>query len=94
MTLRPGWLTGFSRRRLAVWAVGGLLLAGLGVGVAVFVVRPALDLSAAEKALQRHDPAEAHARATRCLARWPGHERALVLAASGIRSMQARYFFM
>jgi tetratricopeptide (TPR) repeat protein len=84
MNPRLGLLTTRARRR-AAWAVGGLALAGLGVALAVYVVRPLLARTAAERALRRNDPAAARAHVERCLARWPGNSRALFLAAQAAR---------
>ena len=77
------------RRRLVVWTVASAALAGLGVAIAWRLVWPALALSAAERALRRHDPASARARLDRYLDRWPGDLRALFLAAQAARRSDA-----
>jgi Tfp pilus assembly protein PilF len=81
MDRRPGLLSLFSWRRLALGAVVLLALAGLGVTL----VWPQLELEAAEQALRQHDPAAARARLECYLARWPGGERPLFLAARAAR---------
>jgi tetratricopeptide (TPR) repeat protein len=68
--------------------VGALLLVGV-VTAGYFFVWPALELSAAEDALRRHDPAAARARLDRYLARHPGDAHALFLAAQAARRADA-----
>ncbi|HVK18277.1 MAG TPA: tetratricopeptide repeat protein [Fimbriiglobus sp.] len=81
MTRAP---TSPTRRRLALWVGGVLALVGLAA-VGYFLVWPALELSAAEDALRRHDPAAARARLDHYLARHPGDAHALLLAAQAAR---------
>jgi hypothetical protein len=76
------WQLGFlttRSRRLVVWMVAGLVIVGLGVGIAerVWAARA---LPAAQRALDRHDLPAARAYIDRYLARWPSEE-ALLLAA-------------
>ncbi len=75
-----GFLTGTARRRwFVVCTVATLVLAGLGVGIAWRVVWPAAILQAAA----------ARAHLDRYLARWPGDEQALLLAARAARRSDA-----
>jgi Tfp pilus assembly protein PilF len=85
MNRRGGLPPGAARRRIAFWAVGGLLLAGLAAGVAGRAARPGLELDAAEAALRRHDPDAARPHLDRALALSPKNERALLLAAHAAR---------
>jgi Tfp pilus assembly protein PilF len=90
MIRRLGFLTNTARRRrLVVGAVGALVLVGLAVGLAWRVVWPALALAAAESALDRNDLAAARADLDCYLARWPGDEQALLLAARAARRSDA-----
>jgi Tfp pilus assembly protein PilF len=77
------------RRRLVIWAVGGLALVGLGAGIAGWVIGPALELKAAERELRQQNPAAARARLERYLARWPSDQKALFLAAQAARRCDA-----
>jgi tetratricopeptide (TPR) repeat protein len=84
------FLTGTGqRRRLALGTFALLALAGLGVGVAAWVVSPALELRAAETDLREENAPAALARLHRYLARWPDDPRALFLAAQAARRCDA-----
>src|SRR5262245_34612935 len=86
MNPESGLPTGTVRRRRPwLWALGGLMLAAVGVGLAVALVGPALELNAAEQTLRQYDFAAARARLDRYLARRPGEPRALLLAAEAAR---------
>ncbi len=77
------------RRRIVIWTVGVLGLVGLGVGIAAWVVWPALELKAAGRELRQQNPSAALARLDRYLARWPNDRRALFLAAQAARRCDA-----
>jgi Tfp pilus assembly protein PilF len=90
MNRRPGFLTGAIRRpRLLVGVVGLLVLAALGLGVAVRAVGQLVELRAVRESLRQHDAAAARARLDRYLARWPGDKQALWLAAQAARRSDA-----
>src|SRR5262245_34601790 len=77
------------RRRLVIWAIVGVVVVGIVAGIGWFVVRPEVDLMAAEEALGRNDPVAARARLERCLARSSPGERALFLGAQAARRSDA-----
>jgi tetratricopeptide (TPR) repeat protein len=76
-------------RRLLVWALVGLILTALGLGLAGRALWPAGELDAAERALRRHDPSAARGHLDRYLAHRPGYDRALLLAARAARRADA-----
>jgi Tfp pilus assembly protein PilF len=75
-------------RRLGI-LIGVTLLTGLAAVAGWRLVWPVAVLDAAERALARHDPADARARLDRYLARWPDDGRALLLAARAARRADA-----
>jgi hypothetical protein len=90
MNLLIRLLTGTGQRRsLAIGTVALLALAGFGVGIAAWVVSPALELRAAESDLREENASAALARLHRYLARWPDDQRALFLAAQAARRCDA-----
>src|SRR5262245_2581001 len=84
MNLGSGVPTGRGRR-LVFWALGGLTLAVVGVGLTAGFLAPALELDAAEQALRQHDVAAARTRLDRYLTHRPNDPRALLLAARAAR---------
>jgi tetratricopeptide (TPR) repeat protein len=74
-------------RRRATWAIGPILLLGVGVGILSPYACSRYHLRAAEQALHRYDLRAAHEHLEQSLASWPGNSRAICGAAQTARRL-------